>query len=718
MEEQALQSTAPVQADSWFLSVPFKKNMVYEQLKSMTWTYAVGMDIGGGESMGYIIVKRKEPAQKQKESQKEQEAKPLNLDGNYNQKMLSMLSFTDQGVIIGRDASADPRFAQDFKRSPEPLDTDGEGPWDKWYTPQYRYRDLMKAFIRQLWKQILANNDEDLKKAFQEQKVLLAVGCPASPEWTSTEAMRKYQELLKEATGCEHVAVMPESTAAIMSAILKPERPNGQSAEKPKAEQNAGEPKAQEDPRKKEIDFEKGIAILDAGSSTIDFTFVLLGKVLITRSLPIGGHKLDEMMLRTALEDNGMTEEQIPEEQKQDLLLKLRMYKEDFYPKQISLGWKSEYIWERNQEGKIDRNAPPSLQLKFAMNQDFMERAMKKVFRPLGALGQEVSWIGYCREFIEQTRDLIGNYPCGKVVITGGTSLVTQWRQAVEAVYPGLVVPSQKPAAAVARGLCYAKSLEMNGGDYVEAFKGNIQPVADREYENFAKSMADYAAPIACDAMRKAAKNWINGNNGNKQPPRFILAKDLQDKTVQYFKNDDALTGETGKKKICKLFTQAYINAQPDIYKEVNKTSSEIYGSTIPSKPVMLMDTQMWDIKNLDLTKAIDAASIAKVLPTSLSFSVVSALGGIANFFGLISDDTYDRLAQRKIPRETVGQIIRDLNEGASGRKAYISRASKEIYEKIKKDEIGKGKFQYYVLRQAEIVLGKALFLVFDEQPR
>lgn len=696
MEEQVLQkkqSTAPAQVDCWFLSDPFRMNMVYEQLTSMGYTYVVGMDVGAGESMAYIVIKRKVQTQKDDLFK----AIPLALDSRGNPKMPSMLCFTDDGVIIGSEVTKYPGFVQNFKRSPKK--------WGAKYNSQYTYRDLMKAFISQLWKQLLKYADEDLKKAFQEQKVLLTVGCPASREWTDSAAMKDYQELLKEATGSKHVAVLPESTAAIMSAILKPEKED--------VEVTENEPASTE-----KINFEEGIAILDAGSSTIDFTFVLLGKVLITRSCSIGGHKLDEMMLQTALEDSGMTDAQIPEEQKPDILVQLREAKEEFYPKQISLGRKSIDIWGRNQDGEIDRDAPPSSQLRFAMNQEFMERVMNKKYQRQGVLGSETSetsWIAACKEFIMQTKNQIGNYPCGKVVITGGTSQVVQWKRAVEEAYPGLVVPSQNPASSVARGLCCAKSLEMYGRDYVESFQKSILKKAKPGYRKFARELASYMASIACDEVQNATMNLAQF----KTSPTVSDLKDYVNANIQ---KNAALTGNAWKDKVCELFIQAFQSIQAGIYQEVNETSKEIYTSTILSTPVTLTATDRNIIGNMNIAVLTNAPWIAKVLPTTLYSFVSSVLSNVIWAFGPMNNEKFDKWRQRTFSRDrerlSKNQLIKIAADLKTNRASIVSKVSKKIEKKLREDGIGEKEFQSYVQRQAEIALGKVLFLVFDEQPR
>ncbi len=654
---------------------------------------------------------------------------------------------------------------------------------------------------------------------------MITVGCPASTDWTSRDAMEKYRELVQEATGCDHVVVLPESTAAIISAILKPETKSDSTEEIPETKSDAT----------KKIDYEKGIAILDAGASTIDFTFVLLGKVLITMSMSIGGHRLDEMMLETAKEDTvianlpkskseelkdkfeklekefsarkenvlkllgktendlkeelrilneelkekkqniiqedpmiqeeelkdkfeklekefsarkenvlkllGKTEndlkeklrilneeliekkqniiqedpmiqeemsnlnDKIPKEQKSDLLVQMRAYKEDFYPDQRSRGKKTINIWGYDENHKGDRDLDSSLQLSFRMDKAFMERAMQRTFSPKGVLGgkEKTCWKKVCREFIKQTKEKIEKYGCSQVVITGGTSQVVQWRELVEEVYPGLVVRSQNPASSVARGLCCAKILEMNSHDYVEQFKASILEKANKGYQEFAEAFALYAADIACDELHKTALDY-------SREKIDIKKSDFMGHVTAKIMMNDAMIGERGERKIVELFSQAFGSIQEGVYKDVDAVSGKIYGPMLSSNSRTPTVPNRDIIKNMKFTPLINAAVIGRILNPNLGNTKHSIASALVVF--LMSGDRHylSELCESDF-NEITAEIEKD-------RKSYVSRISKRFYKQINKMGIGKEEFQSYVQQQAEIALGKVLFLVFDEKPQ
>ena len=145
----------------------------------------------------------------------------------------------------------------------------------------------MGDYIAELWKNA-RRFDELLSSAAEGGDVLLVVGCPASPDWTGTEEMRRFAELVRAATGCANVAILPESNAAMMNAACSDAAGSGGAPDRP-------------------LDIMGGILIYDAGSSTIDVTYVLMGRLMLIMSLETGGHDLDTAIRRRALLDNGLT---------------------------------------------------------------------------------------------------------------------------------------------------------------------------------------------------------------------------------------------------------------------------------------------------------------------------------------------------------------------------------------------------------------------------
>lgn len=245
-----------------YLNQEYKPGAVFDNLSGIEYDMVVGLDIGHGECMAYIY---------HKNSLGEWVADPLTVTEGGETHIPSYIAYgEDKKPIIGSAAAALSGLQVYFKRDPgwwETLSDDGE----------HTYGRLMKDFISTLWKTIVRKNDifEDIEKTRSQDKVLITVGCPASGSWTEQEKMEEYKALVAGATGYNNTAILPESNGAIMAAI------------------SAGN-----------FDLSLGVAIYDLGSSTLDFTYILMGKVLITASIPLGGSDIDKAMLRYIAKEN------------------------------------------------------------------------------------------------------------------------------------------------------------------------------------------------------------------------------------------------------------------------------------------------------------------------------------------------------------------------------------------------------------------------------
>ena len=289
--------------------------------------------------------------------------------------------------------------------------------------------------------------------------------------------------------------------------------------------------------------------MLDAGSSTLDFTYVQMGKKLITRSLRLGGYGLDEQMLETALEDSGLTRAQIPQEQRQMLLVQLREMKEAFYPSQDSLGVQVIPIWGVDSEGRADPEVPSGLQLQFTMNAAFMGRALNRQGIQLnGHFSPKQSWLELCREFVQYSKALAG--PCGGIILTGGTSFVSGMRDMVQQIYGVQVLQSRDPSSSVAKGLCYGKSLEIRGRDYVEEYRAFAEKLSADQYQAFVRELSAHIVQVVCDDMRDCAAS------ASAVGP--LTVGQFTDSVNQRTREDGRLVGEAGQQAIQELFSRHF----------------------------------------------------------------------------------------------------------------------------------------------------------------
>jgi len=697
--------------EPYFLNNPYHSQMVYENLKRLSAeapSYIVGLDLGHGETLAYGV----DPVKMAAEGGR---PKRLQMDNDGSFKIPTMIYYRgNQGggekIVIGAKAKKYD-FIQDFKCSPSRWADRLRG---------HTHRELMRDFIHVLWEQLLKYNPQ-VESAAAQNQLLISVGCPSSPSWTSIGAMGAYTELIAEATGCPKVLVMPESTAAIMSAILC----------------------ADEMRPKVKLKLHKGIVVFDAGSSTLDFTYVRLGEKMIIRSLALGGYELDNQMLETALEESGATRAQVPEEQVDNLLVKIRDAKETFYPDMDGLGVRTERTWGRNAQGKADKSIRGDLEIAYNVSSGFMQKTLSRQAIQLDSLlSPKRSWLQHCEAFVNTTKGLIGTDSngrplCDKVIVTGGTSSVYELMEAIRNVYgKDIVIQSNDPSTSVVKGLCYAKCLELNGIGQIEPYRAATGQKIGAHYDAFLNEMSLYITEIVCDRVKDAVGSLAAENEK-------IKVAVLVDTINEAVRADPRLTGEEAMRKVEGLFIDHFKSAQTDILEEVNRVSTQLYGATLSAPPQipLLSDKELTAlVDSLNLAGTINAAWAYSVVPAVLFdilFTILLTLGiammgtalaplGVATeLFAIYAMDNQNfkekvmRFLLQKnfsLSRWQMNQIVRHLTVPKK-RQKIITDAAEKTLAANKKKELLKQEFVPVLEQQAEIALGKVLFLVFDEKP-
>ena len=490
----------------YYLNQEFVPGMVFGNLQESCYEMVVGLDIGHGECMAYVY---------HKNSQGEWVSEPLAVTPSGDRHIPSYIAYVEGRPIIGSDATGIRGGLQVyFKKEPSQW---GKPSADRVHT----YGDLMEDYISVLWKNILSKNET--VRECEMEKVLIAVGCPASASWTEPRYMQEYVALTARATGYTHVTILPESTAAIMTPIYS----------------------------KREVDLQRGVAIYDLGSSTLDFTYILMGRILIAASLPLGGSDIDQAMLRYVAEEN---DRNLGDGASADLApahTKMRLAKEQFYntgeaeqdEESLNVGRELDYYMDsvfldalletmgEMNISEIPEEALNKATLSLILSSHDMEdvrlslKARKELYKKLSdarnmflesgipaahkitvtmtldyALDREMmnsvvwcdtavsankleepyaglSWGSCVAKFFERTKDAVGcrALPCDTVILTGGTSKVTAVREIAEKYYPGKISSEEDPSASVAKGLCLAKGHEVGAAEQLAALKTELK---------------------------------------------------------------------------------------------------------------------------------------------------------------------------------------------------------------------------------------------------
>lgn len=702
----------------WFMSNPFAPGMVYDQLEKADFDYVAGLDFGHGESLVALY------------SRITGKVQLLNLDATHATKIPTYIRFDgNDRTFIGSRAKRAAGFIQHFKMSP--------AQWKETHCGDSYYA-LMLKFIRTLWEQAVSLCDE-LKDA-PKDRVMIVVGCPASPVWTNETALMQYRDLVRAATKYRNVSILPESTAAIMSVI--------HSGDGLKEGQR--------------LHLDRGLAVIDAGSSTLDFTYVVLGKQLITRSVRLGGSDLDKQMLKLVLELNGIPEDQIPPEQIDDIMVQLRVAKEQYYPDRAPLSL-SIPIWGKNPDGSGNRELDSGLALKCTINEKFMTQALNRAaIVPGGVLDFEKrSWLDIAGDFIRNCRDLIprsssGQLLCDHVLVTGGTSFVTELMDLIEGAYgKDLPVPSKDPSSSVAKGLAHAKRLDIQGRETVEEYRKIVSAINERNYGAFLGELCLYMADTACEVSKEVCIQ-LSKTPGNKKVAAVMTAISTA------AQNDPRLCGSDYEAKVQELFQKHFLAAYDELREEANAVSARMYGAnlrdSLPRIPPLdskelrailtrlnlksfvsntLLDATVSStvfslVQYIALYAALVLVDLGQIWAGIISWAVSFLVGlrsvqeviqktvfklpfvtfsnkKLLSFAQKMDDDDYRRKTIGKLAKNTVTDMQKALREKerleAEGKRGL--RDPRPMYRE----------FSSCLSGQAEAILGKLLFLVFDEKP-
>lgn len=689
----------------YFLGVPFKDGDVYKYLSQEKSNFIVGMDIGDGECVIYFYDPKRMDASGVVEA--------IRVYFDNGGKIQSMLSVDDEGnVHIGSSVKDRNSFYHQFKVPPTK--------WDEKLGGKKK-GELTELFIRKLWT-LIKNNSNEVRVAFGNDKLMIAVGCPADNEWMSESSMNAYKQLIERATGCKKVAIVPESTAAAMTAVM----PNG----------------------KVNSDFlTKGIAVIDIGSSTIDFTYMHFGKALITRSEHIAGSDIDYQMLRVALEkdpnryvleseadlDSDIDLDKIIDhDEENQLLVELRLLKEKFYSEGCKILPSTVYLFKRDENGNIISGKNSKFKtVQIVVDSNFMETALTKAYGKRSDRSNSKSWLTIMNEFISNTSDRIprdknGKIECDKVIVTGGTGNVTQIQDIIESVYgKDIVTRSEDSSTGVAQGLCYSKAIEIKAANAIESYKKSVEDIGKKYADKFTDEVVKEAARSQYDVVKKTAQMYLNSG---KEP------------TIREFANNVVAANAQKKytideKKIEEIYMRCLDDAAIELTSIVDKLSESLYKVKIDNKTTILsMVNDSLDAVKIDklidgifgknaaiqmvmklISKAFYAAAAMALFPAfylAVPLFVLGMIFGSTNVQNQVGNWTV--IQNRKIAKNILEKIISQV-ENPKQLESAIEKSLENKSQILKDNNNMQETFVKSVNEVAEICLGKVLMLVFDE---
>lgn len=370
----------------------------------------------------------------------------------------SAVAKDDKGtIVIGSDAAIFKNFAINFKRSPKD--------WDSKSRLNVENRQHMFDYIKGVSEAILQNSsnrrvissvitsDANGDVQWNKDEVLLVVGCPASVIWKGESMRKQYEALISEATGIQNVIVTEESRAAVFSLLGI-------------------------DSLRNALDIQKGVLVVDYGSSTADATYILPGRKTINLSWELGAAKIEYAMLDYIIQSEkaqsilakhakvyNKNRLLVARSSCESVVFDLRKYKEAYYDgkmngvtatKIVSLPVIDEdgnFVFDDGEVEAVD------ISIKYKVTEAMMQYAVDEYEFDAKRNGEIVShgtWRQNCRRFLDDVKQTLEgeNIFVETIVVTGGGSNMPFTVELCEKVfYDSWVAPSDAPSHSVVKGL-------------------------------------------------------------------------------------------------------------------------------------------------------------------------------------------------------------------------------------------------------------------------
>ena len=462
-----------------------------------TVTESIGFDLGHAETS---VTKASMGATTQ----------PKVLDVQGRKTTITAVAEANGRVLVGRDAY--------MGRNPEGLKVAFKSP------------DLKNPATRRPTKLFAQRIVELLTESKQIEggaRSLFVVGCPSG--WGGA-ARRDYAVLLQEA-GMQQVQIVPESRAAFLDAR--------QSGEVPPARQSGEVPPE---------DLEGAVLIVDIGSSTIDFTFVVQREL---RPVDFGHNELgagilDKIILERELKKAGNAAlnelfEEYPQYKAQCLLFS-REVKESYFNSNNTQEVPADFAKTIGEK---------RISFYLEIGDDDMAEILSA---PIGELGG-LAWPSAFQKELQSVREKTADIPPTIILLTGGASRMPFVLECCEEIFPQVKVKrGPEPESTIARGLAWAGRLGKKGDKFhqeiedifkLKELRGAIRNRPDNETESpleeLIANIANFLTPELEHIILLTFIDWRNGHISTLNH----LESETKNRIKQYL---EALKGPGAKK--------------------------------------------------------------------------------------------------------------------------------------------------------------------------
>ncbi|MDL2206329.1 hypothetical protein LJC33_05395 [Eubacteriales bacterium OttesenSCG-928-N13] len=346
---------------------------------------------------------------------------------------------------------------------------------------------LIRAFAEAVKRELMKTD-----KLIDPNDAAFFVGCPSG--WTDQQR-EDYQRLFEQA-GFKHVTIVSESRAAFMFV------------------RESGELNLSDHA------LAKPVLIIDAGSSTTDFTFI--NQLHTVRAFDfgetaLGGGLIDQMLLEKNL-DRSPNAERIKDvlgrypQYRARAELEARKLKEMHFIRATQLG-SARFALPSESSVKIYAEKPP-LTLDLSCTDEDMDQILNQ---PIAELGGQSYLDSYRRCLLNAKAQLADTLP-ELMLLTGGASRMGFIAEIAREVFPNATLHrGAEPEFSIARGLCYALRVDLKTAEFEAEVKALIDSseVEDIITRTLPKLFYDIAPIIADDLIENSAPDafqlWKSG---------------------------------------------------------------------------------------------------------------------------------------------------------------------------------------------------------------
>ncbi len=338
----------------------------------------------------------------------------------------------------------------------------------------------------------------------QNEETSVYIGCPAG--W-NRNAREHYREIF-ESAGYPPVKIISESRAALVSACQSKHLQIG-------------------------VDIlSKPVLVVDIGSSTTDFAYIMGGKEVEMRTageVALGGGLMDEILLDESVEASGLFRKKIQSvfEESEPW----RAYAEFAARRLKEKYFSDEEYWSKNkcvESIVLHYNLPVKLTLR--MDKDIADKLVNKKLKKLDGRSFRQVFV----ESLEEVRDSITGKQPELIFLTGGVSKMPAVRQWCTKVFPdAVIISATDPEFSVARGLAYCGRIDEDLKEFKEdldklVHSNIIEDIVSKHISTLYRDAVDTLVdPIVSKVALPIFERWRSGEISRLADTDAILKEEI-----------------------------------------------------------------------------------------------------------------------------------------------------------------------------------------------